>query len=338
MLFAVRPVHPRWATAFLRAIVLPTACLFGALEAPAADLSLTGEQPTVILVVGAAGEPEYGKMFSDWAGLWEKACQQAGAKSVLLGQETSATNVLSQLQQALQSKLQETNAALWLVFLGHGTFDGQEARFNLRGPDLSASELVKWLEPFRRPLAVINASSASGPFISKLSGKGRVVVTATKSGFEQNFARFGQYLAESIADPQADLDKDDQTSLLEAYLTASRRVAEFYQLEGRLATEHALLDDNGDGLGTPADWFRGIRAVKKAREGAELDGFRAHQLHLVLSEAEKKLPPEVRARRDELEIEIARLRESKTQLGEDEYYRRLEKLLLELARLYESGS
>ena len=81
-----------------------------------------------------------------------------------------------------------------------------------------------------------------------------------------------------------------------------------------------------------------IRAVKKAREGAELDGFRAHQLHLVLSEAERKLPPAVRARRDELEIEIARLRESKTQLGKDEYYPRLEALLLELARLYESGS
>ena len=185
---------------------------------------------------------------------------------------------------------------------------------------------------------VINAASASGPFMSQLSSKGRVIITATRSGFEQNYAHFGQYLAEAITAPQADLDKDGQTSLLEAYLTASRRVVEFYEVEGRLATEHALLDDNGDGLGTPADWFRGIRAVKKAREGAELDGFRAHQFHLVRSEAERKLPAGMRARRDELELEIAKLRESKTQLAEDEYYGRLEKLLLELARLYESDS
>jgi hypothetical protein len=34
-------------------------------------------------------------------------------------------------------------------------------------------------------------------------------------------------------------------------------VAEFYEADGRLATEHALLDDNGDSLGTPADFFRG---------------------------------------------------------------------------------
>ena len=94
----------------------------------------------------------------------------------------------------------------------------------------------------------------------------RVVVTATRSGDEQNFARFGQYLAEAIADPRADLDKDGQVSLLEAFLTASSRVDEYYRTRSQLATEHALLDDNGDRLGTPADWFRGVRATE-ARQG-----------------------------------------------------------------------
>src|SRR5213075_927990 len=98
----------------------------------------------------------------------------------------------------------------------------------------------------------------------------RVIVAAARSGYEQNYARFGQYMAEAIADPTADLDKDGQTSLLEAFLTASRRVAEYYATEGRMVTEHALLDDNGDGFGTPADWFRGIRAVKAAKDGAPL--------------------------------------------------------------------
>src|SRR4029077_6004302 len=117
-------------------------------------------------------------------------------------------------------------------------------------------------KPCKRPLAVIDCASASGPFINALSAPGRVIVTATRSGNEVNVTQFGGYFARAIANPAADLDKDGQTSLLEAFLFASRQVEQFYQEAGRLATEHALLDDNGDGLGTPADWFRGVRAVK----------------------------------------------------------------------------
>ncbi|MBU6402371.1 MAG: hypothetical protein KGS61_18795, partial [Verrucomicrobia bacterium] len=216
-------------------------------------------------------------------------------------------------------------------------FDGQEAKFNLRGPDLSASDLATWLQPFKRPLAVIDCSSASAPFLNKLSAAGRVIISATRSGYEQNYTRFGEYLAEAIADPRADLDKDGQTSLLEAFLTAARRVAEFYATAGRLATEHALLDDNGDGLGTPADWFRGLHAVKTARDGAALDGLRANQFCLVRNAAEQRMPAAIRAQRDELELAVARLRQAKAKLPQDEYYRRLEPLLVELAKLYQAA-
>jgi hypothetical protein len=181
----------------------------------------------------------------------------------------------------------------------------------------------------------VDCAAASGPFLKALSGPRRVVITATRSGGEENFAHFGEFLAGAVADPAADLDKDGQTSLLEAFLAAGRRTAEFYEKEGRLATEHALLDDNGDGLGTQADWFRGIRAVKKAADGAALDGLRAHQFHLVRNEAEQKLPPAVRARRDELEMAVAKLRDTKSTMSEDDYYAKLEPLLLEIARLYE---
>jgi hypothetical protein len=152
-----------------------------------------------------------------------------------------------------------------------------------------------------------------------------------------NYARFGGYLAGAIADPAADLDKDGQTSLLEAFLIASRRTADFYATEGRLATEHALLDDNGDGLGTPADWFRGVRAVKRAKDGASPDGLRAHQFQLVRGGADAALSAAARARRDDLELSIARLRDLKGSLEEAEYLRRLEPLLLDLARLYEKS-
>jgi hypothetical protein len=161
-------------------------------------------------------------------------------------------------------------------------------------------------------------------------------VTATRSGDEQNSARFGQYLAEAVADPSADLDKDGQTSLLEAYLTAGARVAEFYKSKSRLATEHPLLDDNGDKLGTPPDFFRGVRATKRPRDGAALDGVRARQIHLIPSDRERQIPAEARRKRDALEQAVALLRAQKETLPEEEYDQRLEALMLDLARLYQS--
>ena len=109
---------------------------------------------------------------------------------------------------------------------------------------------------------------------------------------------------------------------------------EFYEGEGRLMTEHALLDDNGDRLGTPADWFQEVRAVKTAKSGVSVDGQRAGQWHLVRSPSEEKLPAEIRACRDKLEQELAALREQKSQVTEAEYLKQIEPVLLELARLY----
>ena len=301
----------------------------------AATLAAADTRPTVIVVVGASGETEFVESFSQQVDSWAKTCTQADARPVVIGRDTSnKTSDHDLLQQALAAEAKEGGAELWLVLIGHGTFDGKEAKFNLRGPDLATTELVEWLKPFHRPLAIIDTTSSSAPFLAKLSGAGRVVVTSTRSGFEQNYARFGKFMAVAVGDPTCDLDKDGQVSLLEAFLSAARQTTEFYKTEGRLATEHALIDDNGDGLGTPADWFRGVRATKRARDGASLDGTRAHQLHLVRSAAERELPAELRAKRDELEVQVAAMRDAKAKIPEDEYYRRLEKLLLELAAIY----
>jgi len=300
--------------------------------------SQTNSQPTVILVVGAPGEEEYGQHFAQWAKTWEQVCQEAQAKTFVLGLEKSETTDHDLLKKILEETPKESLADLWLVLLGHGTFDGKESKFNLRGPDLSAAECAEWLKPFQRPIVVGNCASSSGPYLNQLAGLLRVVITSTRSGFEQNYSRFGEFMAKAISDPESDLDKDGQTSVLEAYLTASKGVADFYKSEGRLATEHALLDDNGDGKGTPADWFRGIRATKKAAEGASIDGLRAHQIHLVRSKQERELSPEVRAQRDKIELEIARLRDLKEKLSEEDYYRQLEPLLINLALLYEKGA
>ena len=96
-------------------------------------------------------------------------------------------------------------------------------------------ELSKWLEPIKGPVVVLDCALASAPFLNRLSAANRIVVTATRSGAETNYARFGRFLSEAITDPQADLDKDGQVSLLEAYLTASRRVEDYYRRAQRMA-------------------------------------------------------------------------------------------------------
>lgn len=296
------------------------------------------QKPTVIVIIGAAGTEEYGAQFARWARLWEEACSKGDAKFIAIGlDKAEGLSDQKRLQKILSNEQKQTTTALWLVLIGHGTFDGRTAKFNLRGPDISADDLAEWLMPLLRPIVVINTASSSAPFLSKLSAQGRVVITATKSGYEQNYTRFGQYLAGAIAEPQADLDKDGQTSLLEAFLTASGRVDEFYSAAGRLVTEHALLDDNGDGLGTRADWFRGIRPVQTAEDSASLDGYRAHQFHIVHSEAENKISPGLRAQRDRLELEVIKLRDAKEKFSEDEYFSKLEALLYNIAQIYEQS-
>jgi hypothetical protein len=290
----------------------------------------------VIVVMGAAGAPEYASQFAACAKRWEQACAKSDATFIAIGlDEPGAAPDRAKVQQVLTDQAGPATAPLWLVLVGHGTFDGRTAKFNLRGPDLAAKDLAEWLQPLQRPLVVIDTASSSAPFLAELSAPGRIVVTATKSGFEQNYTRFGQYLAEAIIDLQADLDKDGQTSLLEAFLSASHAVEQFYTGAGRLATEHALLDDNGDGLGTPANWFRGIRPVQKARDDASLDGYRAHQLHLLSSPGERALPPELRARRDQLELQLMELRDTRAKFPEEEYFSRLESLLREIAQIYQ---
>lgn len=298
--------------------------------------SAAGDVPSVVLVVGAPGESDYQTNFLRQATAWGATLERAGARhQVFDGGNGAQTNQWHLLKSALAAEPKLGTAPFWLVLIGHGTFNGKEARMNLVGPDVTATQLAEWLQPFQRPLVVVNATSSSAPFLNALSRTNRVVITSTRSGFEQNYARFGDYFARSVGAVEADLDQDGQTSVLEAFLHASAQVAEFYKTEGRLLTEHALIDDNGDALGTPADWFRGVRATKAAKGGASLDGVRAHQVHLVRSDADLALSLEQRARRDALELAIARLRDTRSKVPVDEYYRQLEILLLELARLYE---
>ncbi len=300
--------------------------------------TITPGEQVVILVVGASGTPEYGEQFRTWAQQWQTACDQSQVNCYTIGLVPQGdANDHDLLKHALHEVAQSPEVSpLWLVLMGHGTYDGRQAKFNLRGPDLDAATLALWLDAVHRPVALIDTASASAPFLVACSDPNRVIITATQSGFEQNVTHLGGALAQSIVDPNADLDKDGQTSLLEAYLMAASKTEEFYQSQGRLLTEHALLDDNGDGLGTPAAWFQGIRPVQKAADDATLDGYRAHQFCLQPSPSERHIPPALRSKRNRLELQVKQLRDNQEQYSEQDYYQQLEALLLQIAHIYET--
>lgn len=326
--------------------------------------------PRVVICVGAGGTPEFAREFASWAARWRQATGQAQAECVIIGLEpdpaaggeaqpsprpaagtpapttppTDAPGVATDTAPTPESDLDRLRASLvpgedqadqplWLVLLGHGTFDGRTARFNLRGPDLAAHELARWLKPWSGDVACLVCTSSSAPFLKALAGPRRVVISATRGGAESSFARLGGELSSALLDPAADLDKDDQVSLLEAWLLGASRVREFYAREGRLATEHALLDDNGDGLGTPADWFTGVIATRAPRGGGQPDGLLARRWILRPNATEAGLTPSQRARRETLEDELAQLRTRRAEFSEEAYLDAIEPVLIELSRL-----
>ncbi len=303
----------------------------------AAQLAFSME---VLVLVGLEGEDEYREVFQKSADHWRTACDTAGVDCTVLGDLEEGASSSADIRSEIQGRLAEPRGdgeSLWLILLGHGSFDGREAKFNIAGGDFTARELGEWCKGIESELVVVNTTASSAPFMRALAGPGRTIITATKSANEIYFARFGTYFSEAITGiSEADLDNDDQVSLLEAFLYASAEVAIFYEEQERLVTEHALIDDNGDALGTRAEWFEGTTATRTAKDGAEPDGLRAMQQVLVKNEFEKRLTPEQRTRRDELEREVRLLRRNKENTDEAEYYGKLENLLRELGGIYQS--
>ena len=305
------------------------------LAKPAAEVAVFNDagERRVMIIAGAGGEEEYTELFAEWAGELAGAFGGNAAEMVHITNKPEDTGARKTVESTLKKWVEKPDVEIWILLVGHGTFDGKAAKFNLVGNDASDADFKHWLKPHRGPLVFINTSSCSAPFIRSLSGPNRVVATATKSGYEQNFCRFGGYMAAALGQAGADLDKDGAVAVLEAFLIASRQAGEFYRENDRLVSENALLDDNGDGMGTPADWFRGVRTQKKAKGKSSADGKLSRLVFPVIPPAEKDIPAPLRKKRVTTEAEIETLRSLKKTLEAEIYYRDIEKLFLELAAL-----
>ncbi len=311
----------------------------------------TADRPNIsaaerlILVVGAPGEDEFGREFGEWSKNWLQLAEREGWEVTRIsGQQPDANEPpnpeiqanrtdSTMLKEAIENH-QGSEQRLWIVLLGHGTFTRNVAKFNLVGPDVSAPELNQWLRGISSQVVIVNCSSASGPFVTELGGPQRILLTATRSGSELNYSRYGRFLSMAINDLSADIDHDNEVSLLEAFLLATAQTERFYREEARLTTEHALLDDNGDRVGTAGDFFQGIRPVKAAPVGKTIDGNIAGRI-ILFSPSSLEFPSALSERRTQIEDSIEQLRQQKSTLSQVDFYARLERLLLELADVYD---
>jgi hypothetical protein len=214
---------------------------------------------------------------------------------------------------------------VYVVLLGHGNYDGSAARFNLPGPDITASEFNTLLRKVpSRNVVFVNTASSSGPFVEDLSGPGRTIITATRSGAEQYTTLFGGYFVEAFTAEGADADKNKRVSMLEAFQYAKGEVARAYEREGLLATEHALLDDNGDKEGSQDPSATG----KDGKLAASMSlGSAADAVPLPDDPKLRALIVDQRA----LERRVEALRLLKDSMDPGKYASELEKLVTELA-------
>ena len=201
----------------------------------------------LLVVVGLAGDPEHATLFEKWGDSLAASAAQLGVPADRI-QHLKGDPTRADMEQAMGriAKVAGPDDVLFIVLVGHGTFDGRVAKFNLKGPDLAPADLEAMLKSVAsKRLVLVNTTSASGPFKDAMAGPNRTIITATRSGAEQFATLFGGYFADAFASDAADLDKNHRVTVQEAFEYAQREVTKAYERTGLLATEHAAIDDTG---------------------------------------------------------------------------------------------
>jgi hypothetical protein len=311
----------------------------------AGQVGLDAQEGTshLVVVVGLGGDHENAERFHRWAvAIVDSAREGFGfpADRILYFGEDPARDprrvsgrstreTISAAVTTLAAKVRPGDR-VFVVLIGHGASATPGApKFNLPGPDLTAAEFGRLMDQFAaQTVTFVNTASASGGFVAPLSGRGRTVITATRSDAERNQTRFAEFLAEAMTSPDADGDKDGRVSILEVFTYTRGRVVASYERDGQLLTEHAVLDDNGDGKGVDTPGGPGV------------DGALARTVFLSAGAGAESTDagadPEMQAllaRRKTLEDKLAELKASRDTQAEAVYERELEQALIELARV-----
>ena len=293
--------------------------LFAVLVLPAAALA----DSSALILRGVAGSPEHEAKFAKWTASTQKALIDKFGFSperviVLIDKQTAQAEIQKTFVTLKQQlKPQDT---FFLFMIGHGSGDDGVYKFNIFGPDYTADDYNKLLATLNvGRIVIVAATPSSGAALDKFAGKNRVVVTATRSGNEGNDIVFYDYFLEALQGTAADEDKDQKISVWEAFKYAVNGTERFYKDEGRLATEHPQISDNGT-----------EKTDAKAKEPPIL----ARSTSFVVDRPIVSNDPRMQAllnERKALEQKIEQLQINKNSMPAAEYDKQREDLLVQLA-------
>jgi hypothetical protein len=309
-----------WRRATVLALLSAAWGGFGARTAQAA--------PYYVTVAGLGGEPDYEQRFTTLAKDLDKLFKAAASDAhvyTFTGSDATKARLTETLGQIARESKPEDEFTL--ILIGHGSYDGEEYKFNLPGPDISGEDLAILCDriPAKRQL-IVNTTSASGGSVGALQKAGRVVIAATKTGTEKNATVFARHWVDALRDGSADTDKNEAISALEAFVYADRKTAAFYESQKRLATEHAVIEDTGK--------KEAVR-IPSAENGEGL--LAANFVVLRIGAAQKAAnDPAKRAlldKKEDLERKIDLLKYQKAAMSAEDYKKQLSDALLELARV-----
>ena len=278
-----------------------------------------------VTVAGLGGEPDYEQRFTAAAKELDKLFKESGSAAhvyTLTGSQATRAHLTETLTSIAHEAKPEDDFVL--ILIGHGSFDGAEYKFNLVGPDISATELAGLSDRIRaKRQLIVNTTSSSGGSVGTLERPGRAVIAATKTGTEKNATVFARYWVEALQDPTTDADKSDSISAMEAFQYAQRKTAAFYDLQKRLATEHPVFEDTGTN--------QPVRQPSNS-EGRLLSSFTVLRIGVSQNQARDPAKQALLAKKEDLEQKIDALKYQKAAMDPADYKRQLTAALIQLAQ------
>lgn len=296
-----------------------------------------------LLIAGLGGDAEHTDTFKGYLFDTRKALVESMGfeedKVVVLGENriveesyvddlSNAENIRAQFG-ALGQKVTPDDE-VFIVLFGHGGYEGGISRLNIPRRDLTQNDYADLVSSLQaRKLVFVNTASASAPFLEAIAREGRIVITATRTGTQTNETIFPRYFVESLTSPATDRDKDSRVSVAEIFMYAAEKTDQWYEDNGHLATENALISDAGTSEGSRIeDWQEGdvgqVAAFTYLSRG-----------NAALLAASSSGNPEIAGwleEKSQIELEIASLKARKSEINTEEYYTALEVLFVRLAK------
>jgi hypothetical protein len=301
-------------------------------------LLLCGRTPALaesyhVIICGSGGGEPFAEQFEDWGqrlrAVLIEQLGKTGENVYLLtesGHDADAVSSVEETEKVFQRVGRNISKADdgFVYLVGHGSFRRNVAKLNVPGEDLTADQLDDWLRRWAaRQVVVINTASTSGVFVNVLSGKGRIICTSTSSAEERNATRFMGFFISALEEGSADQNRDERISVLEICRQAGALTDAWYANQGYLATEHPLIDDNGDKKGSRVTDMR----------SPEMDGKIADQFYLLDVRVPKGTSPALVDAYQAAIASVEALVKNKADLDAKRYLEELEGQLLKAARL-----